>query len=235
MPDADVAITAGSGTKIDTRTVGGGSDEHRQVVVLGDPTTAANVGKVTAAGELFITDTNRIKVATGMATSGRSTVTAAADGATVGRVWLINPVGSGVLLELRRVEFTSMPIAVTVFLTSPRVTVERMTFTGTASGAQITPTVRDTTDAALVATIRTASTGLTLTAGAVAYAFSVMNILTGVGTNVPTLQEWEPNEAGRIVLRAGEGIVIRQADVGTAADTRVFQVNFAWSEFTLLP
>lgn len=50
MPDADVAITAGSGTKIDTRTVGAGTDEHRQVVVIGDPTTAANVGTVNAAG-----------------------------------------------------------------------------------------------------------------------------------------------------------------------------------------
>ncbi len=50
MADADVAITAGSGTKIDTRTVGAGTDEHRQVVVVGDPTTAANVGAVSAAG-----------------------------------------------------------------------------------------------------------------------------------------------------------------------------------------
>lgn len=50
MADADVPITAGSGTKIDTRTVGAGTDEHRQVVVVGDPSTAANVGAVTAAG-----------------------------------------------------------------------------------------------------------------------------------------------------------------------------------------
>lgn len=46
MADADVAITAGSGTKIDTRTVGAGTDEHRQVVVIGDPSTAANVAAV---------------------------------------------------------------------------------------------------------------------------------------------------------------------------------------------
>lgn len=54
MADADVAITAGSGTKIDTRTVGAGTDEHRQVVVIGDPTTAANVGAVSAAGRLSV-------------------------------------------------------------------------------------------------------------------------------------------------------------------------------------
>jgi len=46
MADADVAITAGAGTKIDTRTVGAGTDEHRQVVVIGDPTTAASVANV---------------------------------------------------------------------------------------------------------------------------------------------------------------------------------------------
>lgn len=48
MADADVQITAGTGTKIDTRTVGAGTDEHRQVVVLGDPATAAGVAEVTA-------------------------------------------------------------------------------------------------------------------------------------------------------------------------------------------
>jgi hypothetical protein len=54
MADADVQITAGSGTKIDTRTVGTGADEHRQVVVVGDPTTAANVAPVDATNGLKV-------------------------------------------------------------------------------------------------------------------------------------------------------------------------------------
>lgn len=54
MADSDVPITAGSGTKIDTRTVGAGVDEHRQVVVIGDPSTATAVGTVTAAGGLRV-------------------------------------------------------------------------------------------------------------------------------------------------------------------------------------
>ena len=54
MPDSDVQITAGSGTKIDTRTVGTGSDEHRQVMVIGDPTTAANVAPVDATNGLKV-------------------------------------------------------------------------------------------------------------------------------------------------------------------------------------
>lgn len=54
MADADVPITAGSGTKIDTRTVGAGTDEHRQVVVVGDPSTAANVAAVSASGAVKV-------------------------------------------------------------------------------------------------------------------------------------------------------------------------------------
>lgn len=46
MADADVLISAGSGTKIDTRTVGAGTDEHRQVMVVGDPATADAVAEV---------------------------------------------------------------------------------------------------------------------------------------------------------------------------------------------
>lgn len=200
-------------------------------VNLTDGTTGA---RVTGARELLITDTNRVKVATALLHSGRFTVTVAADAATAGRLWLINPIGSAVLLELRRVEFSSTPTAATAFATSPRVTVERVTFTGTASGAQITPALKDSTEAALVGSVRTASTGLTLTAGAVAYGFTVASVMTAVGAAVPSLMEWEPAENGRLVLRAGQGVVIRQADAGTTSDTRSFAVNLAWSEFTTL-
>ncbi len=51
MADADITITGG---KVDTRTVGAATDEHRQVVVLGSPTTAANVVEVGPEGNLFV-------------------------------------------------------------------------------------------------------------------------------------------------------------------------------------
>lgn len=54
MADSDVTITAGTGTKIDTRTVGAGVDEHRQVVCIGDPSTAANVANVDSAGSVNV-------------------------------------------------------------------------------------------------------------------------------------------------------------------------------------
>lgn len=51
MADADILVgTLGTGTKVDTRTVGTGTDEHRQVMVIGDPATAVNVTAVVAKG-----------------------------------------------------------------------------------------------------------------------------------------------------------------------------------------
>lgn len=55
MADSDIQITAGAGTKIDTRTVGAGVDEHRQVVCIGDPATAGQVASVSALNALAIT------------------------------------------------------------------------------------------------------------------------------------------------------------------------------------
>lgn len=56
MADADVTIADSSNTdrKVDTRTVGAGTDEHRQVVVIGDPTTAAGVAPVDATNGLTV-------------------------------------------------------------------------------------------------------------------------------------------------------------------------------------
>ena len=47
MADSSIEISAGTGTPVDTRTMAGG--DHRQVIVIGDPTTNAQVATVTAA------------------------------------------------------------------------------------------------------------------------------------------------------------------------------------------
>ena len=165
--------------------------------------------------------------------SGRLTVLAAAHAATAGFFWLINPVGSAVIVYVKKLIATAAPTAVTAFPSTPRITVERITFTGTASGAAITPAKRDSTDVANVGSVRTASTGLTITAGAVIGDFSVPAVLTGVGVAVPIdqyLYEPSKDEDDQLVLRAGEGIVVRQADAGTASDTRLLLVFGAWEE-----
>ncbi|CAB4197160.1 hypothetical protein UFOVP1304_34 [uncultured Caudovirales phage] len=81
MADADVTITAGSGTKIDTRTVGAGTDEHRQVVVIGDPSTAANVALVDATFGLDV-DVTRIVPGVGPTHLGKQEDQAHVDGDT---------------------------------------------------------------------------------------------------------------------------------------------------------
>ena len=57
MADSSVAITAGSGTNIDTRTESVAGD-HRQVVVLGDPSQGPQVANVSTDGSLQVEDTN---------------------------------------------------------------------------------------------------------------------------------------------------------------------------------
>lgn len=57
MADSSVAITAGSGTNIDTRTESVAGD-HRQVVVLGDPVQGPQVAKVSTAGTLQVENRN---------------------------------------------------------------------------------------------------------------------------------------------------------------------------------
>ncbi len=83
MADADIAITAGSGTKVDTRTVGAGTDEHRQVMVIGDPTTAANVVGVTASGFAKVIAVQEIAIST----TNSSTTNLAAAAAFTGTSW----------------------------------------------------------------------------------------------------------------------------------------------------
>jgi hypothetical protein len=81
MSDADIAITAGSGTKVDTRTVGAGTDEHRQVIVVGDPVTAANVASVDPNFGLEVQMAGQTgTTATGTITTTSSAITAAVTG-----------------------------------------------------------------------------------------------------------------------------------------------------------
>lgn len=79
MADSDVLITAGTGTKIDTRTVGPGVDEHRQVMVIGDPVTNTGVATVNTAGQLYVLaqrDLSRISVTSTALTIATTTYSA---------------------------------------------------------------------------------------------------------------------------------------------------------------
>lgn len=80
MADADIQVTEGTGPKIDTRTVGPGTDEHRQVVVLGSPTSNTGVANVTGANGLEV-DVTRVlgSVTVGDGTENIAVLTTPAD------------------------------------------------------------------------------------------------------------------------------------------------------------
>jgi hypothetical protein len=196
-------------------------------------TQTRTVGSDSVHEHFFIPISQYSKVGIYFADTGTLSVQASAtNGTTTGFFWLFNPVGAAIKGALRRMECESNITSATAMLTIPRIAISRFTFTGTASGAQITPANRDSTDATAVVNLRTASTGLTVTLGAIAHVFYPL-IGQGVGTSgVPsTRAEWEPQlEEAFSVMRAGEGFVGWQPDAGTAADTRRFHCCIGWEE-----
>ena len=160
---------------------------------------------------------------------------AAADAATGGRFWLQNPVGSALIGSVRSIEIQFFAASTFILsTTTPVWTLERFTFTGTASGAQVTAAKRDSTDPANTLTIRTASTGMTITAGAVVTSTPMP---AGIVASSPWILHniiYTFPEDSRPVLRAGEGLVMRQSTAGTAAGVRRAQFDLRWEEFTAL-
>lgn len=69
MADTSIAITAGTGTNVDTRTEGTNGN-HRQVIVIGDPATNAGVAPVDATNGLSV-DVKASALPTGAATSAK--------------------------------------------------------------------------------------------------------------------------------------------------------------------
>lgn len=163
---------------------------------------------------------------------GVFTVAASADAATAGKVWLVNT-SSTVKAAIRYIAMTESLGSVTARNSFPSITIERVTFTGTPSGASVTPAKRDSTDAANTATIRTASTGMTLTAGAAAKSFEIGPSgglsLSFAQIVVEQAVTWQEDE--RIVLRQNEGIVLRQASAGSTGDDRLYRLDIRWEEF----
>jgi len=164
--------------------------------------------------------------------SGNLVIQATAHGATIGFFWLINPVGNTKNIRLRRVECQTQLTTALVTLSAPKINIERVTFTGISSGTQIVPVKVESSQNNATGLLITTSSGLTLSAGAVAYGFLPAMAITAVGGQVPVMLEYEPLEHSMIILVPGEGIVCRQADAGTTADTRKLTLNISWEEYT---
>jgi hypothetical protein len=196
------------------------------------------VGADTVHEHFFIPTSKDSKLGLYRAHSGILTIpTAAHNGTTTGHLWFQNPVGSAVKGRLRRLRETGQVISGAIDLTAPRQLFNLFTFTGTASGATITPAKRDSTDAAAVCTLRTAVTGMTVTLGAVfrhtgVPAINATLASATIQVNLPPCiyPPWDPDEEECPVIRAGEGIVLWSADASTTANRRLFS-DWAWEEF----
>jgi hypothetical protein len=196
------------------------------------------IGADTVHEDFVILTSKDSKVGLYRAHSGILTIpTAVHNGTTTGHLWLFNPVGNTIKGRVRRLRETGQTIAGAIDLSAPRCLYSLFTFTGTPSGAIITPGKRDSTDAAATMTLRTASTGATVTLGAAIRHTGVPSIIATLASATvqvdlpPSIYPpWDPDEEECIVLRAGEGLVLWSADASTTANRRLF-ADLAWEEF----
>lgn len=101
MADTAIAVTAGSGTNVDTRTEGTNGN-HRQVIVIGDPATNAGVAPVDATTGLAVNVTNAsLTVASHAVTNAGTFAVQDSRFATEDAAASADPVGP-VLLAVRR-------------------------------------------------------------------------------------------------------------------------------------
>lgn len=169
-----------------------------------------------------------------IASSLQSTVQTAHDGTSTGFVWLQLPAASAVHARLRRLELAFTCITESDHLTAPRVVLARGTFTGTASGAEVSPALRMTGDASAIAHWRTAVTGMTVTVGnGVWTAPNPALLVTTSGIVFPAYQAlWAPtDEEDYLDLASGELALLYQPDTGTATDGRRFTIVGEWDEY----
>lgn len=195
-------------------------------------TQTRTVGADTVHEHFFVESSTREMLGSYIAHSGVFTIQAAAQTFPTAFLYVINPIGNTPKMALTAIEVLSQLGSALAAPTSPRLLWRLFTFTGTASGASITPAKLDSTFPAATGSIRTASTGLTITAGADALCSLPVASATAVGYTPPQMDEWfEDVEKNQIILRAGEGIALFQPDAGTASDTRRIIVTVKWDEF----
>lgn len=196
------------------------------------------VGADTVHEHFFVPSTTRNRLGIYYGTSGTLTVPIAAqNGGTTGLFWLYNPIGSVVKMALRRwaaqIQFA---VTTAIDVSVPRLATSLFTFTGVGSGAQVAPAKRATADAAAVGQLRTASTGLTVTVGAMIKSDFPAILPTAssatIQAQIPpsTSNDWDPPEEEQPILVAGEGLVCWAADASTTANRRI-SVDLIWEEF----
>lgn len=153
---------------------------------------------------------------------------AAQNGTSSGFLWFHVPTAiTNKKVRLRRVYITTQHATALATPTAPRLVLARFTFTGTASGASVTPVKIDTTAPTAVADLRTAATGLTVSLVGNMGSAGIAGALTAVGAYAPTaidIIDPASEEDEWPIFAPGEGCVIYQDTAGTASDTRVSNI-----------
>jgi hypothetical protein len=219
VADTSVAITAGTGTPIDTFTAPNG--DHRQVVMVGDH------GAYCGSASTF-----RIPGRAG--TAGQNLAS------------IHNATGSTIVVQVNRisVDYTATVIkAVTVL--PPMVRVYKVTALPT-NGTALTKVAEDSTgtatsasvtllqDASADGTSSAPTLTATLVAGAVVAGEFAPRMITAAGFDFPPTMTFLGPQLEYVVLRPLEGLVVR-ADYVLAtqnAVTDMWLVNFRWEEFS---
>lgn len=193
------------------------------------------VGADTVHSHYFINEDPRNVVGVYTGSSGVLTVPATVhNGTTTGFLWLYNPVGSAIKMQVSRIIYDMQFIALAVDLLGGELRLSRFTFTGVNSGTKVTPMKRDSTDAANVGELATswATAVATLVATRIGVHYPTMDLVTGgAGHWNPHRADLRPvNDNEEPVLRAGEGLVFWHAVAVTTANRRLI-INTSWDEF----
>jgi hypothetical protein len=208
-------------------------------------TSTVSVGAETMHRHHFVQEREELVLGVYRVASAVQSVSATAhNGTSTGFAWIHVPTAvTGKKVRIRKLVIKANVSAATPTLpTVPRVGIQRFTFTGTASGAQLAAVKTNTGAPAAVLDIRTAITGLTPTLVGTFPAFLSQTMIPPfflAGTAADIL--FSPNNEDDIiesvgeedewpVLAPGEGLVLAQGDAGTASDTRRFVFDLTWDE-----
>lgn len=234
MSETNVNITAGSGTGIDTfnvgtGAVGSGTEAIRQAMVIGDPTTKANVAAVDANGRLSVTING----------SQLATYTAK-----------LNTVATGVLTANSASNFMSFEHAATatktvkirrIIISGYTVTtvaspvtfqLQRGTAASTGGTTVVTAPTNPATSAAEV-TVKSSPSLAIVAGGAILFSETLASVTTTANSLIPpfVFYDWqEGGETAPLTLRAGVLDTLVLSILCTGAVNATLNVSVVFTE-----
>lgn len=213
----DDSANAGKKVRSETKSIGGNT-VHEHFIV---PVVA-----MTVTGKYFFSSTQQVVAAS------------AQNGTSTAFFWLQNPAASTITAIINRIICDANAGSALATPTAPVISFTKFTFTGTASGASVTPLPYQTAGAANQMIIRTAVTGMTVTLVKDFGQFALPSALTAVGMMyaqkdiiLPSPQAF--TRGMELEIAPGEGVAIWQSVAGTTSDTRAFGVQMNWMELDL--